>query len=72
MSLKFTSLKLFVRLLKNKKISATGFPVHQTKTKKVKSFHTSTPQKEGIAILHNAILAQSSKETFDVILKRTL
>ena len=38
------------------------------KKHKVKSFHTNIPQEEGIAILHNAILAQFPKETFNVIL----
>ena len=65
-SLQFTSLKLFMRVAKRHK------DICDNLSSIPKSFHTNIPQEEGIAILHNAILVQFSKETFNVILMKTL
>ena len=60
------SLKLFMHVAKRPK------DIYDNLSSIPKSFHTNIPQEEGIAILYNAILVQFSKETFNVILTKTL
>ena len=64
----FTHQKDSYLVLENTRISAAAFLIY----KEVTSLLTNIPQEEEISIARNAIYGQFSKETFSVILKRTL